>query len=67
MNLIEKIHVLLISDAISIWHYVSKPDKKFSYFLTANPDEVFYFDTLEEMVIAAYSRIDPLLKPLTEI
>lgn len=63
MNLIQKFHALLVSQEIVIWHYPYAKETPFEYGYNG---EAFRFNTLEEMIEAAYSRIDPLLKPLPE-
>lgn len=63
MNLIEKLHALMVSQDIRVWHYPYAKETPFEYGYNG---EAFRFDTLEEMIEAAYSRIDPLRKPLPE-
>lgn len=66
MNAIEKIHALMVSEAVNIWHFpCAKDSPKFVYWLTSEPEnrDGYRFDTLEAMVDAAYSHIDPLAKP----
>jgi hypothetical protein len=64
MNLIEKLHALMVSDAIHIWHYsqARPPAKPFVFWLPDEPDnrEGHGFDSFEEMIEAAYAHIDPL-------
>jgi hypothetical protein len=63
MNLIEKIHALMVSENIRIWHYEAKKDKPFVYWFPMDSTSAeFTFDTLDEMVKDAYSKIDPLLQ-----
>lgn len=62
MNLIEKMYALLVSEEIRVFHYVCKKEKPFEYEFRG---ESHFFDTLDEMIIEAYSKIDPLLKPLS--
>jgi hypothetical protein len=69
-------HALLVSDEVNVWHYVCPASgvKPFAYWLTNVKDEKdpygqasgagWTFNTLEEMIEAAYSHIDPLKKPL---
>lgn len=64
MNLIQKMHALLVHPDIRVWHYLAKPQKGFQYELFGSGDGIQEFDTLEEMIVEAYKRIDPLLKPL---
>lgn len=67
MNLIEKMHALLVSDKINVWHFPCKKEgHKFYYWLQNDPEnqEGHGFYTLDAMIEAAYKHIDPLLKPL---
>lgn len=66
MNAIEKLHALLVSDRVNVWHFAGKLESpRFFYWSADEPEnkEGYAFATLEEMVDAAYARIDPLLKP----
>lgn len=56
----------MVSSDIRIWQYASKKEKQFEYQLLNPKEEPVLFDTLEEMINAAYERIDPLKKPLTD-
>jgi hypothetical protein len=69
MNLIEKVYALLVCPDIRIWHYPCCKGKQFEFQFPWNPEkplegEKCSFDTMEEMIHIAYSKIDPLLKPL---
>jgi hypothetical protein len=61
MNLIEKVYALFVNEEIRIWHYHCAKEKPFEYHFEGVS---YFFDTFEEMINEAYSRIDPLLKPL---
>lgn len=68
MNLIEKVHALLVSDEVNIWHFQGAKPPVFVYWLACKPDdkEGRRFASMEEMIGEAYSHIDPLLKTLPE-
>jgi len=69
MNLIQKIHALMVSDKINIWHFPCKNDgPKFCFWLKSEPEktEGHSYYTLDGMIEAAYKYIDPLLQPLPE-
>jgi|GEM_PF-6688215 len=69
MNAIEKLYALIVSDEINVWHYPGKQENpRFFYWHNSEPHltEGHGFDTLEQMIDAAYERIDPLKKPLPE-
>jgi len=69
LNLIEKIHALMVSPRISIWHYIAAKDNNaFVYWKIDDfgKSEPFKFNSLEAMIEQAYSEIDPLLVPLPE-
>lgn len=61
MNLVEKIHALMVHPDIRIWHYHFAKEKSFEY---AFAGESHRFDTMEQMIEAAYVNIDPLKKAL---
>ena len=67
LNLVEKTVACLVSEDVSIWHYMQKPEgPRFCLWVVAdsNPDHVRFFETMEEMVEAAYDIIDPLKKTI---
>lgn len=69
MNALEKIHALMVSNEVNVWHFpYAMPSPKFVYWLAAEPEnrDGYQFDTLEAMIDAAYSHIDPLAKPFPE-
>ena len=62
LNLIQKLHALMVSKEVNVWHFPCCRDgKPFAYWLTSEPEnkEGHRFDTLEEMIEAAYAHIDP--------
>ena len=61
MNLVEKTYALLVHPDIRIWHYEGKEEQAFEYWYEG---QSYWFDTMEEMINAAYDCIDLLLKPL---
>lgn len=69
MNLIEKLHCILVSDIVNIWHYPAKKEGPRFYFWKCS-DRVnlagYAFETMEQMIEAAYEVIDPLRIPLPE-
>lgn len=69
MNLIQKTVACLVSPDVNVWHYCAKKDDpKFFYWLMADPTNTlgFGFNTMEELIEAAYAEIDPLRKPIPE-
>ena len=67
LNAIQKLHALMVSKEVNIWQFANKKEgPQYYYWLTNEPDntEGYGFNTLEEMVEAAYSNIDPLKKDL---
>ena len=69
VNAIEKFYALLVSDAVNVWHFPAKKESpRFFYWLASEPEmkDGHSFDTLEEMIEAAYSHIDPMKKPLPD-
>lgn len=56
----------MVSTDIRIWQYSAKREKQFEYQWLNPKEEPVYFDTLEEMINAAYERIDPLKKSLPD-
>ncbi len=67
LNLIEMVYALMVSDDINIWHFPTKKENpRFYYWLNSEPDnkEGYGFNTFEELIAAAYAKIDPQLKPL---
>ena len=67
MNLIEKLHAILVSDQVNVWHYPCKQEQPcFFYWLSSEPHntEGYGFNNLEELIEAAYAHINPLEKPL---
>jgi hypothetical protein len=62
MNLIQKLHALLVSDSVNVWHFhhAQPPVKPFCYWVHSGRVEGESFDTLDEMIEAAYAHIDPL-------
>lgn len=70
LNLLQKLHALYVTDELNVWHFAAArpPIKPFVYWLASEPDnkDGHGFDTLEEMIEAAYAHIDPLAKPLPD-
>lgn len=66
MNLFEKIHAIMVSDEVNIWHFQhASPKPQFVFWAKDDPNvDGYKFDTCEEMIDECYKRIDPLLKPL---
>jgi hypothetical protein len=70
LNLLEKLHILAVTNEVRLWHFVGKRENpKFYYWveseLKADPSHPGYgFDTLEAVIEAAYAVIDPMLKPM---
>ncbi len=70
MNLIEKMHALLVSDNIRIWQYHEKKEGPQFYCWDiakdgSNINEEAFLE-LDHLIEDAYARIDPLNKPLPE-
>lgn len=65
INLIEKLHALLASDDVNVWHFPCATDvnKRFVYWLKGDR-EGKYFSSLDAMIWSAYAHIDPMEKPL---
>lgn len=72
LNLLEKLHALAVSEVVRVWHFAGKRENpKFFYWLESEIRENewhpgYGYDTLEEMIEAAYAVIDPMRKPLLE-
>lgn len=68
LNAIEKLHALLISDHVNVWHFPSmKEPDRFVYWLPGESGESTHkFTTLEAMIDSAYAHIDPMLVPTPE-
>ena len=69
LNLIEKLHAIMVSDKIYIWHFPNKKEgQKFRFWLTDEPENELghSYYTLETMIDAAYKHIDPLEQPIPE-
>ncbi len=69
LNLLEKLHALVVQESVRVWHYAGKADNpKFFYWLQsdieAGKTEGYGFNTLEEMIEAAYCHINPMCKPM---
>jgi hypothetical protein len=70
VNAFEKLQAILASDEIRIWIYTRKLESsKFFYWMENIPkdNDGHEFNTLEQLIDAAYARIDPLLKPLPSV
>ena len=72
MNLIEKMYALFVCPEIRIWHYCCAKGPQFEFHYPFNPEkpmegEKVLCNTMEEMVHQAYTKIDPLLKPLPPV
>ena len=65
-NLIQKMYALMVSSDVRIWQYTAKKEKQFEYQYLNPKEEPVLFNTLEEMINAAYERIDLLKKPLPD-
>lgn len=69
LNLIQKLHALLVSEEINVWEYPGmKGEPRFYYWLAMEPADSkgHAFGTLEQLIEAAYEHIDPLRKELPE-
>jgi hypothetical protein len=69
MNLIEKIHAVMVHPVVGIWHYPSAKVGQFAVYSKKGEGSVEgekRYETLEEMIEAAYAIIDPLKIPLPE-
>lgn len=69
MNAIEKLHAILVSDEVNVWHFPTKKETpRFFYWVKGetNPDG-HGCETLEGMIDEAYAKIDPLLKILPSV
>lgn len=65
LNAFEKLHALLVSEDIFVWHFPAKREgPRFVYRLEGEARPQHWCDTLEQLVDAAYAEIDPLLKPI---
>jgi len=68
LNLLQKLHAIAVSDAVTIWHYpASHEDKKFVYWTAkeyADGHKGHWYATLEALIEAAYAVIDPLARPM---
>jgi hypothetical protein len=70
LNLIQKFHALLVSEEVNIWHFPAKKEgPRFYFWLKSQPSdgEGYGFVCLDDLINAAYARIDPLAKPLPSV
>lgn len=67
MNMIEKVYAIMVHPTVGIWHYPAAKDKQFVVYPKRGEGSVegeMRYDSMEQMIDAAYALIDPLNVPL---
>lgn len=67
MNLIQKLHALMVSDKVNVWHFPNKKEGPKFYFWVEGEEghqDGHGWYTLDKMIEEAYKHIDPLLQQL---